>query len=571
MSDNVFAGTMTLSNAQFVNAMNQAQSATMRALAPLKTMALGLTGLGAAFAALRGMDAVVDNIRGAFSKGRDLEILHRETGQSVTDLVELQKAFTSVKIPADSVSTALFFLNKALGGINEQGEPTGKAFARIGLSIAQLKQMNAVDQFHAIIQGMAKLPDQATRASVAMGIFGRSARDIQAILNDPAGFDAAIKAAGPMAEIMQKNAVAFEKVDKTIEGIQMKMKGFYAAVAAGLAPALQNVLDILNKINLVDIGDKLGRGIAVITQAFKDGKIGEMIRLSLTIAFKDAVNFMYGAIYGLAGAIDAAIDTLPERVKAAFRMLTNPNFWKGIGELMLGGFLSIQGRLNQMFLMIGIKFTSILQWSVNEMMRGLEAALNDVSWVVPGAGLAAKGLASLTDDKTMDQRDRENAAKVKPLFDVFGRESSTGDSMMSSGSAKIAAASAPVVQSIIDSLQKMKDAFIKGMRENKAFDTTADGKALIDIIRDLQSKIPQGATDPSKPPGALSGGAMPLALKMPESDRLAKLGLFVGGAPAAPGLSEAKRTAAATEKAAARLDQLVNGKYYRTPQGAFYH
>jgi hypothetical protein len=35
--------------------------------------------------------------------------------------------------------------------------------------------------------------------------------------------------------------------------------------------------------------------------------------------------------------------------------------------------------------------------------------------------------------------------------------------------------------------------------------------------------------------------------KMPDTDRFAKLGLFIGGAPQTPGLTEAKRTAAATE------------------------
>jgi len=44
--------------------------------------------------------------------------------------------------------------------------------------------------------------------------------------------------------------------------------------------------------------------------------------------------------------------------------------------------------------------------------------------------------------------------------------------------------------------------------------------------------------------------------KTPDTDRLAKLGLFIGGAPQTPGLSEARRTATATEKISKGIDKL---------------
>jgi hypothetical protein len=46
--------------------------------------------------------------------------------------------------------------------------------------------------------------------------------------------------------------------------------------------------------------------------------------------------------------------------------------------------------------------------------------------------------------------------------------------------------------------------------------------------------------------------------KAPDADRFAKVGLFIGGAPQTPGLSEAKRTAVATEKTVKSLGQLID-------------
>jgi hypothetical protein len=49
------------------------------------------------------------------------------------------------------------------------------------------------------------------------------------------------------------------------------------------------------------------------------------------------------------------------------------------------------------------------------------------------------------------------------------------------------------------------------------------------------------------------------AYKPPDADRLAKIGLFVGGSPATPGLTEAKRTAAASEQTN-KLLTVIEGK-----------
>jgi hypothetical protein len=56
---------------------------------------------------------------------------------------------------------------------------------------------------------------------------------------------------------------------------------------------------------------------------------------------------------------------------------------------------------------------------------------------------------------------------------------------------------------------------------------------------------------------------------MPDADRLAKIGLFVGGSPAAAGLSELKRTAKATEDTAKYLWRMMNLSQTRPPVATY--
>ena len=595
MSDNVFAGTMTLDNSRFIAAMDRVHNATSAALSPLKTMALGLTGLGGAFAALESAKGIIDGVMGAFTKGRDLEILHRETGQSIADLVELQKAFVSVKMPAESVGTALFMLNKALGGVNEMGEPTDKAFARIGLSIGALKNMSAVDQFHAIIAGMAKLPTEADKSSVAMGIFGRSARDLQALLNDPAGFDAAVKAAGPMAEVMMRNAAAFEKVDKTIQAIQAKMAGFWAGIAEGLAPALQVVLDVLNKINLLDIGEKIGRTVRLITEAFKEGKVGEIISLSLQIGFMKAVNSLLGMLAEIP-------DVLVGVLQAAF----NPELFQSISEMFLGVAQAFGAQLVRAVAKVLQTMSTALDYLIDkgqtthdlaQKNKDIEKDKRDIALqeeTVAGSKKYAEGITDPFDKKmalaaAQDEIDKLNDLKKRgplkadteagqKLFDRLNMsfagymqahqddnksqvaENTTeqlkrdAGGHVEEGYARFRAATQPVDDALkrmgksVETMNVFGDAL--GAKTSKLGVDIAGLNAAVDADKGTPD-------DDKKDDKKTAPGFLPLSYKMPEGDRLSKFGLFVGASPSAPGLSEARRTAAATEGSLKTLNELL--------------
>jgi len=58
----------------------------------------------------------------------------------------LQQAFVNNGMEAESVGKAVNKLQKALPGVNEQGEPTNKTFEKLGLSMEELVALSPDEQ-----------------------------------------------------------------------------------------------------------------------------------------------------------------------------------------------------------------------------------------------------------------------------------------------------------------------------------------------------------------------------------------------------------------------------------------
>jgi hypothetical protein len=567
---------MTLDASQFVDATERARAACSKTVGAFKTVALGLSGLGAAFAAFRSVEGIVSGVMNQFENGRQLMELSRATQTNVRDLVVLQQAFRNAGASADSVGHAIFMLQKSLGGINEAGEPTAHAFGQIGLSIASLKKLDTVSQFQAIAQGIEKIKDPSRQSAAAMGIFGRSAMEVMGLLRDPQAFSAAVKEMGPMADVMARNAEQFEKVSKSMELMKLKVQSIFTGIAAGVAPALQGVLDLVNKIDFTKWGVEIGNVISVLTQAFKDGKLKDIVTLSLTIAFKNAVN-------DFAGMMQAVMQGLGAGIGAFFTQ----DFFDGLKSGFIGVAEAFGAALIENLSGLINDLISAANYipARNNAVHALEgdarninearAASKDADYAynrinnpdsspaqieqakqtaIAGHLALAKAAKQASDDLGLVSLSMKEyiAAHHNDSIQLGGLDANglRGKSATDLGVAttKIKASMGVFGQSLVD--------IAKTMKKVSVFDTTADQASLGKLV----ASLPQ----PAQPGSAVSPGAAgasvnerSLSYKMPDSDRLAKVGLFIGGSPATPGLTEAKRTAAATERMSKSMDSLL--------------
>ena len=235
------------------------------------------------------LGAITSGVMSAIERGAALEHLSKRTDTSVASLFELQKGFKAVGIDSESVGPLLFKLQKSLGGVNEYGEDTRSIFHRMGLSVDTLKKMNAPQQIMAIANGLAQL--NITGASnAAGGIFGREGAAQMVQLSRSTGeFGEAMRKAQREAQNLQRNAEAFARIERGIDAIKGKVGSLFTGIAEGLAPGIQAIEDQLNAIDLTSVGERIGKVLTAFAEAFREGKLSELIALSLKTGFEVGV------------------------------------------------------------------------------------------------------------------------------------------------------------------------------------------------------------------------------------------------------------------------------------------
>lgn len=269
----------------FLGVLEKAQGkVTGLSKAMLSMPGLG-TAVGGAVASISSLDSVVEGVMSAIDRGAAFEHLSKRTSTSVASLYELQKGFKAVGLSSDDVGGMIFKLQKSLGGINDMGEDTTSVFSKIGLNLDDLKGMDAPHQFLAIGSALQKLTPESA-AFAASAIFGREgAANMMQLANSTDDFATALKKSQAQAQQMERNAKAFEKIHKNIEGVKNITNGLFVGIAEGAAPALLAMTDALSKIDLSGIGKQIGDIISIITEAFSEGKFGELIWKALAAGF----------------------------------------------------------------------------------------------------------------------------------------------------------------------------------------------------------------------------------------------------------------------------------------------
>jgi hypothetical protein len=321
MSSGLLAFTLGLTTGGFTGPLATAD-------AKLKGFVTGAIGLG----------AVIAGVQKALEKGAGLKQLSDQTGENIGNLYRLQQGFKAEGLDAGSVGTTLFMLNKALGGINDNGEPTAAVFSQMGLSIEQLKKLNAPQQLMAIAGQLNRL-DASSATSAAGKIFGRyNAREFLQLSRNADEFADALRRGGVQAAIFDRYGRTFEKLEILAGQLKEKLGGIFVGIAAGIGPGLENILKMLNGIDLSKIGAGIGTFITALTQAFREGKLSEMIGESLKIGFEAILDFAPGIFAKVGLVLLKAFETPLEYVQARMEYIfadVLENGAKGAGRQFL--------------------------------------------------------------------------------------------------------------------------------------------------------------------------------------------------------------------------------------------
>jgi hypothetical protein len=266
--------------------------------------------LGAALGSLIGsvgsINSVVENTFHAITRGAELNQLSKRSGETVGALFSLEKGMKGVGLAGEAAGFQLMQARKAVGGFNEMGEPTKDIFAGLGLSVEKLKDADGPELLQSIYDGLAKL-NRSEAVNAAGKIFGRGgAGDALQIARSGEAFRMSIKGASEQAALFQRNAEAFEKIELSIGKLKGKFNSLFAGLAEAAAPGIQALLDRMNNINIQGFGKKVGEVFTSIAESVQEGRLSEVLELSIKAGIQGGSDFMLTKIMEWSDAVRKA-------------------------------------------------------------------------------------------------------------------------------------------------------------------------------------------------------------------------------------------------------------------------
>jgi hypothetical protein len=391
-----FEAALKMDVSGFSSGVNQASQGVSK----LATAVQGLAVAGIAIAAIsKAADMVAASMRNMYSAmeaGGALVDLQEQTGIAIDKLMVMQTAFQQAGMGAEEVQPVINKMQKAIEAAATSGGPAAEAFNRIGLSASKLSAMTADQQLQAVGDAVARIENPTQRAATAMEIFGKSGGRALALFA-AGGLDDAAKAVGNQARLMKENAGVFDRVTDILGTASTKMQGLFGGMASNIAPMLMDAVTAFNSIDLSGIGQQLGAAVAIVLEAFSEGRLGTLALESLKYAFTWAVNFMSSALSSIFGA---ALQGFIE----GFKILTSADFWGGM-------LTSLVGIAQQFIATIATGISGILtQWAI------LPAIGEKAAKAAQAIGNYAKGASARGSENTT-----AGAAVLTPLVIDAGK------------------------------------------------------------------------------------------------------------------------------------------------------
>jgi hypothetical protein len=302
----------------------------------LKPVGIAVGSLGLAFGALDRFFKI--GILSAIEMGDEMKNLAGRTGASIPFLYDLQKLLKNSGVSSMSGAVALQNMQRALTGVNADGEPTNDMLARLKLNVEDLMQMTPEQQFMIIGRAISSLSTSAEQTAASFSIFGRAGASLKGVFKE-AGFAELGTKQSQLGVSLAKNADNFSKISAKLRDSGSFFRGFFVEMAGAVAPSILNLFSLFEGGDMLagfgaKLGEKIKYGIEVLAGAFKSGMILDLLKISFetaSIVLKDLLQrtFKFGSAL-LAKLLEADVSTA---------MLS------GIGNALIGAFSIISGTL----------------------------------------------------------------------------------------------------------------------------------------------------------------------------------------------------------------------------------
>jgi hypothetical protein len=286
--------------------MEQASQLVQAAVAGMKKAFLALAAVTGVALSFR---EIAQGIGQAVRRGKELDMLARETGRTAEEIAMLTEATHRAELSmADAASIA-----QTLGNNWREAEVGATGFAgqlsMLGIEVGALQKMSMPEQFALIAERINQIKDPVVRAKLAFDLLGDAGR--KAVANYQSGdLQKAAELLGKNAKDVAGAAALMARISDAWNRIKRSGEAFFDQIATKIAPYIEQVATFLEETLVpaaVKFGEKIGNAMKyvldVIQGAFASGKVGQLVSLSLQTAFAMAIDYL---ISGLKFAFDVA-------------------------------------------------------------------------------------------------------------------------------------------------------------------------------------------------------------------------------------------------------------------------
>ena len=225
----------------------QLPDSAAKALNSLNGISAGTAACVAGFAAVAAAvakveSALIDMTKEAAESAKEIETLASITGQSTTEVQQMEYAAEKLGVSYDRVKDSLKEITNTLQDAQNGSADTAEAFSKLGVKItgADGKLRDAQDVFLDVVDALGEVGNQSERDAIAMDLMSESAQELNPMIE--AGreqIEAYAQAASEMGLVLEEDELStLADVQSAFYDLEQQQKATKNHLAAEFAPYL---------------------------------------------------------------------------------------------------------------------------------------------------------------------------------------------------------------------------------------------------------------------------------------------------------------------------------------------
>ena len=207
-----------LNTAEFERGSQRATTTAGRLQASMGKAANAIKGAFTGLIATETLTQLRDMTQAAVDTAGGLGEQAAAAGVSTTALQEYRFAATQVGLSAQEMDNGLAQLTRRLGDAALGAKEPAEALAKLGISLDDIRGKRSEEVLPLIADGIARIEDPATRASLAVDLFGKSGQKLATLLEGgSAGIDDMKRAAQELGIVLSESEIA--KADEVADKV----------------------------------------------------------------------------------------------------------------------------------------------------------------------------------------------------------------------------------------------------------------------------------------------------------------------------------------------------------------